>query len=264
VVQYILSQGFREKDLPKVYYLIDTQLKLEWEIENGEKDYDVKEKSKLPESWDYRNNEKLHETIDRALQEIKSPNQTFAGLFQPLPSLGIAAGYNCSFGCTHCIGNCKPSGKSMDYEAFTGLPEEFLTPFGTIMFGMLGDPLAYHSNGKDITDLVQFLHNHQKKDITFSVPTYTEATPQIKRLQRYVQQVGFRFDSAQISYHLFTPENKSPEQVATEMNAALHLFVNLFKRISIPIYASDLDKKDANRIARGFVENFPVMFKGFF
>jgi len=197
--------------------------------------------------------------INQTIGQLENPNKKFAGLFSFSPALNVAAGERCSFGCGHCNESCTPEGIDMDYDKLSSLPFNFFLTFSSANFGVKGDPLSYSSHGKDIVDLISFLDEMAMSKITFSLPNHTTITPTIERLYDYVEKRGEPLYATQLSYHWYKDKGL---KVAEDLNKALHIFAPIFKRISIPIYADDYNKKFATEIVKEFIRSSGTIFEG--
>jgi len=205
----------------------------------------------------------IYETIRKTEQVREKGVKSLADLFAKNPRLIISPNNQCNGSCLHCVADSTHSGITMPYEKFAGINPEFFRIFSAADFGRRGNPLLYHSNSKDLVDLMTLLNENGINKFTLALALQNSSIPVIGKMEEFAKKKNVNIE-IMVTYHHYYPD-LDKLQLAKDFNSTLINYLGFSKKIIISLLGDQYSQQEptkAEEVQEAFLDNHETIFAG--
>jgi len=203
----------------------------------------------------------IYETIRKTEQVRDNRITDMADLFAKNPRLIISPNNQCRGSCLHCVADSTPLGLTMPYEDFAGINPEFFRIFSAADFGRRGNPLLYHSNSKDLVDLMILLNENGINKFTLALALQNSPIPVIGKMEEFAKSKNVNIETMVTYHHYYS--NLDKLKLAKDFNSTLINYLRFSKKIIISLLGDKYSQQEptkAEEVQKAFLDNWKTIF----
>lgn len=195
------------------------------------------------------------------LDQFKYDANNLKDLFTDQPHLVISLSNQCLCSCLHCASDSNPQGEIMPFDCLHNVNENFFNLFSQVDFGRQGDPLTYHNQKHDLSDVIKLLYGYGIVHYTLAAGIHPEHLPIYDKLKKWSSLVTI---DTMITYHHYFDEF-DPLTFANNFNYCLKNYLPFSNEIHIALLGHILPNSGNNlyeEVQETFEDNFNLIFSG--